>query len=282
MTNERKGKNGRKTKPKYKQKAMQEMSSSYTLLKDEEPSKPFKVYIYRSEYKKIKKWVLLHRNIETGGDLFGLWLDSHTAVVQFALGPGKNCRRYPTAFYQDLDYLANAGNHLTKKHGLCNIGQWHSHHQLSLSEPSGGDERTVWNHMPALGLTRYIVCIANIRQTKLASVDATVNCFLFELDDGDKLPVQQGKFKILENSSPVNKHSAITEVTAEGAEIVVSDSESEETPRERSWWWWLTAGSIKCLNVKRWRFMTCILVSMIVLALIIVLVYLNKDKLPLL
>ena len=86
-----------------------------------------------------------------GGDLFGLWIDEHTAVVQFVIGPGKKCRRTKTSFFQDTDYLARTGEYLTKQHGLCNIGQWHSHHKIQLFVPSAGDCRTVSENMPVSG-----------------------------------------------------------------------------------------------------------------------------------
>ena len=60
----------------------------------------FKVYINQGERDQIYNWVSKHKDIETGGDLFGLWLDEQTAVVQFVLGPGKDCRRTTTSFFQ--------------------------------------------------------------------------------------------------------------------------------------------------------------------------------------
>ena len=139
----------------------------------------FKVFINEGEMEQIKQWTLKKDNIETGGDLFGLWIDKHTAVVQFVLGPGENCKRTSVSFYQDINYLESAGKYLTKNHGLCNIGQWHSHHRLSLTYPSGGDENIVWENMRKHGLSRYIVFIATIQN---ATVETNVNCFLFETD----------------------------------------------------------------------------------------------------
>ena len=62
---------------------------------------------------------------------------------------------------------------------VCNISQWHSHHRLSLTYPSGGDENIVWENMRKHGLSRYIVFIATIQN---ATVETNVNCFLFETD----------------------------------------------------------------------------------------------------
>ena len=51
---------------------------------------------------------------------------------------------------------------LTSSQGLCNIGEWHSHHRLGLAKPSHGDQNTVWKHLPTIAGGRFIVFIANI------------------------------------------------------------------------------------------------------------------------
>ena len=174
----------------------------------------FNVYINQGEMYQIQEWVSKHRNIETGGDLFGLWLDDHTAVVQFVLGPGKKCRRTTTSFFQDVEYLQQAGSYLTDKHGLCNIGQWHSHHRLSLSKPSQGDKNTVWGNMPVLGLNRYVVFIANITN-KVA-----VNCFLFHYQ-GRKRSLTKGQFKYLDGNSPLRLNEMVLQNTFGGLESFI-------------------------------------------------------------
>ena len=170
-------------------------------------SAQFTVYINEGEKYQIEEWVKRHPNIETGGDLFGAWIDDRNAVVQFVLGPGEGCRRTSVSFYQDIDYLREAGSYLTKNHGLCNIGQWHSHHTLGLTRPSGGDENTVWGNMPNLGLDRYIVFIATIRYNSGyyyndKGVTVNINPYLFEIKNGRRSRVMQGSFKYMENNSP--------------------------------------------------------------------------------
>ena len=175
----------------------------------------FEVYINEGEMYQINQWVFKHKNIETGGDLFGLWLDDHTAVVQFVLGPGKNCRRTTTSFFQDVQYLQEAGSYLTDKHGLCNIGQWHSHHRINLPKPSHGDENTVWGNMPVLGLNRYIVFIANITHK------VTVNCFLFHYKDRKRL-LTKGQFKYLHGNSPLRLNGMVLQNTFDGLESFIN------------------------------------------------------------
>ena len=168
----------------------------------------FNVVIYESDYKQLCAWVLKKTNIETGGDLFGLWADKHTAVIQFVVGPGQNCRRSSVSFYQDISYLEEIGSQMTKGEGVCHIGEWHSHHQLGLARPSGGDENTVWNNMPTYNLKRFVIFIANLEQLRKDSYNVDIGCFLFELESDNgkekQLPVLQGTFKILQKENPWN------------------------------------------------------------------------------
>jgi hypothetical protein len=194
----------------------------------------FTVYIDEGEAARIEKWVEMKDNIETGGDLFGLWIDNHTAVVQFVLGPGKNCKRTSVSFFQDIEYLREAGNYLTHQHGLCNIGQWHSHHRLRLTRPSGGDENTVWGNMPNLGLNRYIVFIATINGYG-KSVKVSINPYLFEINqNGARLPVASGTMKVLKGQkSPFRGNKVIDDFIKNGREMY-PDQEPVDIPKEAS------------------------------------------------
>ena len=178
----------------------------------------FEVVIYEEDYKELCAWVLCKPHIETGGDLFGLWADKYTAVIQLALGPGKRCRRTTASFYQDVEYLQDVGSHLTQNEGVCHIGEWHSHHQLGLARPSGGDENTVWNNMPTYKLSRFVIFIANIEASR-HSYNVNIGCFLFEIDsEGNHLPVLQGKFKILHSENPFSRKSEVSERRNKGEE----------------------------------------------------------------
>lgn len=183
----------------------------------------FTVAIYANEYKQICAWVLKNQSLETGGDLFGLWFDDHTAVVQLVLGPGENCKRTALSFYQEVAYLEKVGSNLTGKEGVCHIGEWHSHHTIGLKQPSGGDQRTVWTNMPQYNLRRFLLFIANI-ETKTDHGDeaVSVGCFLFE-EIGTNRKMLQGKFNLLPNESPFR--SKCLTVLQEGAECMNKDEE---------------------------------------------------------
>ena len=178
----------------------------------------FEVVIYEEDYKELCAWVLRKADVETGGDLFGLWADEYSAVIQLALGPGKRCRRTSASFYQDVEYLQEVGSYLTQNEGVCHIGEWHSHHQLGLARPSGGDENTVWNNMPTYKLSRFAIFIANI-ESSYQSYKVNISCFLFEIDsEGYQLPVLQGKFKILHSENPFSRKKEVSMKRNKGAE----------------------------------------------------------------
>ena len=60
----------------------------------------------------------------------------------------------------------------------------------------------------------YIVLIANIKDGK-----PSVNCFLFEIQNGKQLPVEEGCFKELDGDSPFRLNSFVMENVRNGAEI---------------------------------------------------------------
>ena len=120
-----------------------------------------RVFIFEKDVKMMEELVLQYPDVETGGDLFGLWTTEGGAVVHIVLGPGKNCRRTDVSFNQDIPYLQKQGELLTQKYMLCHIGEWHSHHQLRLFQPSRGDSSTVIRNYPR-GVRGFVLIIANI------------------------------------------------------------------------------------------------------------------------
>ncbi|XP_020617616.1 uncharacterized protein LOC110055566 [Orbicella faveolata] len=130
----------------------------------------FKVFMFREDYQMMENLVLQYPHLETGGNLFGLWTSNGDAVLHVVLGPGRNCTRTGASFYQDIPYLKRNGELLTQDYMLCHIGEWHSHHQLRLFEPSRGDSSTVIRNYPR-GTCGFLLIIANIlspREVKLS------------------------------------------------------------------------------------------------------------------
>ena len=178
-------------------------------------SKPYTVHIYEGEAGLISKWTLQYYNVETGGDLFGLWLSETEVVIQAVLGPGQNCRRHVTSFFQDEQYLSNIGGLLTNNEGLCNVGSWHSHHTMNLPKPSRGDKDTVWRHLPSPG--RFLLLIAII-DMKTGSPKVEMEFNLFEsTSKGNKIIPM--KLEIVQGQSPIRANEVLSRKMLEGSEV---------------------------------------------------------------
>ena len=114
---------------------------------------------------------------------------------------GKNCKRTETSFFQDADYLSEAGTELTALQGLCNIGEWHSHHRIDMPKPSAGDETTVWKHIDTLNSGRFMVFIATIVGPS-DNPRVNLDCFMFS---SKTKTMSKGTFKILQGASPLRQ-----------------------------------------------------------------------------
>jgi hypothetical protein len=141
--------------------------------------------IFASELDVIAAEAARWPHLETGGDLFGYWTHSGSPIVHYAIGPGPASAHQVAAFYQDEDYLLSEGAALNDAYGLQHIGEWHSHHQLGLDHPSGGDVDTVRRALDRYGFPRFTLVIGNLTASGWArrTIDAVhLNSFLFERD----------------------------------------------------------------------------------------------------
>lgn len=143
--------------------------------RDNDPNRPARTaIIYQSELDYISRCILDYTHIETGGQLFGFWTATGVPVVAYAIGPGRYAMHHPTQFIQDQDYLQSVGRELHRRYRLQHIGEWHSHHQLGLAHPSGGDVNTMQYGVGKPGFPRLLLCIGNCTHTH-----TTVNPFNF-------------------------------------------------------------------------------------------------------
>jgi hypothetical protein len=157
-----------------------------------------KAFIYQREIEFISRCVLDYPNIETGGDLFGFWTHTGCPVIQYVIGPGKRANHQAAFFNQELEYLSEYGNVLRTTHGLQHIGQWHSHHQLGLAEPSHHDINTVCNAINQYRLGQFFLIIANIR-----SQSSTINGFLFRNTQNRQF--DYAGWQVMEGESPIRR-----------------------------------------------------------------------------
>lgn len=130
--------------------------------------------IYKSELDYISRCILDYPNIETGGQLFGFWTAECIPIVLYAIGPGPNANHQTTFFNQDVDYLTRVGKPIVEHFGLQHIGEWHSHHQLGLAQPSSHDAHTMSSTIKEKHLRQFLLCIGNCTNSC-----STLNAFNF-------------------------------------------------------------------------------------------------------
>ena len=130
--------------------------------------------IYKSEFDYISRCILDYTNIETGGQLFGYWTAEGIPVVLYAIGPGPRANHQVAFFNQDIDYLIRVGRPIVEYFGLQHIGEWHSHHQLGLAQPSSHDANTMVSTIQEKHLGRFLLCIGNC-----TNISSTLNAFNF-------------------------------------------------------------------------------------------------------
>lgn len=150
--------------------------------------------IYRSELDYISRCILDSKTIETGGQLFGFWTSTGTPVVLYAIGPGPRANHQVTFFNQDVDYLVKVGTELLQRYGLQHIGEWHSHHQLGLAQPSGHDASNMQTVIDSKHLGRFLLCIGNCDDHV-----STLNAFNFTEGEPE---YQRAAWMIKEMDSP--------------------------------------------------------------------------------
>lgn len=130
--------------------------------------------IFKSEFDYISRCILDYKTIETGGQLFGYWTAENIPVVLYVIGPGSKANHQTAFFNQDIDYLKKVGKPLIETFGLQHIGEWHSHHQLGLAQPSSHDAYTMSSTINEKHLKHFLLCIGNCTDH-----DSTLNAFNF-------------------------------------------------------------------------------------------------------
>ena len=140
-------------------------------------------------------------SVETGGDLFGRWHDLPTIYLATKAGP--KAQRDHAHFRLDVEYLRELSETLAADWELRYFGDWHSHHRLGLTSPSGGDKRRIVsiagrNQFPAM--SEIIVTL----EDSLSEPRIRINPWIYDLssEDSGPFPLQ---VKILPGLSPIRQ-----------------------------------------------------------------------------
>lgn len=153
------------------------------------------IFIYESELDYISRCILDYPNIETGGNLFGHYTKNGIPVIEYVIGPGESAMHKKTEFRQEKKYLEEIYTRISESFVLSEIGAWHSHHQLDLPHPSGGDIRTVINGLKDAKLDEFIIVIGNYTPPY-----TPINAFIFE--NNPQKPYRSVEWHILKGMSP--------------------------------------------------------------------------------
>jgi transcriptional regulator with XRE-family HTH domain len=140
-------------------------------------------------------------SIETGGDLFGRWQDIPTLLLATKAGP--NAKRDHAHFRLDVEYLRSLSENLASDWALRYFGDWHSHHRLGLSRPSGGDQKRIVNlaaRNQFLGMTEIIVTLEERRDEPIVRIHP----WIYELPAGDAEP-HPLRVRVLPGISPIRQ-----------------------------------------------------------------------------
>jgi len=170
------------------------INKKFTSSKD----KPDRVFIYESELDYISRCILDYPNIETGGNLFGSYTKNGISIIEYVIGSGREAIHKTTQFQQEKKYVNEIYDYISESFALSEIGTWHSHHQLDLPHPSGGDVGTVLKGLKKSGLNEYIIVIGNF-----VPPQTPINAFIFR--DNQSNPYQSAEWVILKGASPFRK-----------------------------------------------------------------------------
>jgi hypothetical protein len=121
------------------------------------------IFIYQSELEYLSRCILDYPDIETGGGVFGVRNADGDPIVTYVTGPGPQALHEVTHFRQDPEFIDLNAGVLYARHAIETIGSWHSHHQLGLDQPSGGDIHSTIEGLRQCGLSSVLLFIGNLR-----------------------------------------------------------------------------------------------------------------------
>ena len=140
-------------------------------------------------------------SIETGGDLFGRWHDLPTVLLATKAGP--SAQRDNTHFRLDVDYLRQLSEVMAADWALRYFGDWHSHHRLGLSAPSGGDRRRIVGLAGRNQFTSMAEIIVTLDGSQSDPL-IRIHPWIYDLSGTDDAPLPT-RVKVLPGVSPVRQ-----------------------------------------------------------------------------
>lgn len=185
----------------------------------EDPCMPQYLTICESELRGIAAISAMwgEHEIETGGEMFGLWTHGGRPVIFLITAPGPKATHKPAYFEQDVGFFHRTHEIITEKYGIQLLGTKHCHHFMGITEPSNGDASQVQGLTSKNNFTRWCEIITTCEKSDdisrsgthhmpetLNSNDAlhvTISAYLYtDPQRGEKIKVP---IRVLPGISPV-------------------------------------------------------------------------------
>jgi hypothetical protein len=116
-------------------------------------------------------------------------------ILSYLIGP--ECKRFSTEFNQDSDYTGFYSRYLFQQFGIEHIGAWHSHHQLGLTRPSGGDDNTMKTSLIANRVPRALCIIATIENHRVI-----LHCYLYIVKENKNVQRVECEIQLISGAQP--------------------------------------------------------------------------------
>jgi len=140
-------------------------------------------------------------SIETGGDLFGRW--NEAPIILLATRAGPNAERNNAHFRLDVEYLRQLSETLATDWALRYFGDWHSHHRLGLSSPSGGDQKRIHSIAGQNQFTAMAEIIVTLEDTRGEPI-IRIHPWLYDTSNAKSGPLPL-RLKVLPGISPIRQ-----------------------------------------------------------------------------
>lgn len=140
--------------------------------------------------------------IETGGDLFGVW--DPDPIIYLATKAGPDAKREQSHFRLDVDYLKDLSDNLATQWGLRYFGDWHSHHRLGLREPSSGDQKRLRRLAKKNDFHAMAEIIVTIEGELGDAATTHLNSWIYTNHE-DNEPPEQAQLVVIPGTSPMRE-----------------------------------------------------------------------------
>ena len=140
-------------------------------------------------------------SIETGGDLFGRW--NEAPIILLATKAGPNAERNNAHFRLDVEYLRALSETFATDWALRYFGDWHSHHRLGLSSPSGGDQKRIHSIAGRNQFTAMAEIIVTLEDTRGEPI-IRIHPWMYDTSTAKSGPLPL-RLKVLPGLSPIRQ-----------------------------------------------------------------------------